>query len=95
MGIDGLLWPGLLALTLGAIAARRLPLVGLVVVLLIVLATALARLWLGLARPTLVDTVILIALVQLGYLVSALVPPRAKRVERPAKSVRPQDRSMS
>lgn len=95
MGMDGLLWPGLVALALGAIAARRLPLVGLVVVLLVLVAAIVARFWLGLARPTLIDAVILVALAQLGYLVSALVPPRSRAAERSSKAGLPEDRRMS
>ena len=74
MTVQGLLVAALIALVLGAGAARRLPLLGLVVVLALVIAFALARYVAGLAYPSLLDTILLIAVVQAGYLVSALLP---------------------
>ena len=85
MDIDGLLLPGLLALASGAVAARRLPVGGLVVVLGLIVALAVARLLLDWARPTVLDTVLLVALVQAGYLASALVPRRAPRDQTKAQ----------
>ncbi|OYU17635.1 MAG: hypothetical protein CFE34_14745 [Rhodobacteraceae bacterium PARR1] len=81
MAIDGLFVPGLIALVIGAIAARRLPLIGLVVVLGLILGLALSRYLLGLARPNLLDTFVLIALVQAGYLASALIPGRGAKAK--------------
>ncbi len=86
MAIDGLLVPGLIALVIGAIAARRLPLVGLVVVLGLILGLALSRYALGLSRPSLLDTIVLVALVQAGYLASALIPQRAAAKQTKAQS---------
>lgn len=59
---------GLVALVLGALAARRLPVGGLVIVLVLVLAVAILRILLGFAHPTILETVVLVALVQAGYL---------------------------
>lgn len=82
MTFDGLLVPGLLAFCIGAVAARRLPILGLVVVLVLIAGFGAARYGLGLATPDLLHVVVLVALVQAGYLVSAMIAPLGDRKGR-------------
>ena len=89
MIFDGLIVPGLVALAIGAVAARRLPVLGLCVVVAIIAIYTLSCCVLGLAAPTLVQTIILIALVQAGYLAAVLLSARSaakSRTGRVAKS---------
>lgn len=89
MIFDGLIVPGLVALAVGAVAARRLPLLGLVVVVTMIAGFALSRYVLGLATPSLVQTILLIALVQAGYLGAVLLSARSGDRQPTGRAAKP------
>lgn len=95
MDFAGFVMPAVLALLIGGLAARRFPVLGLVAVLGLVLLLAVLRVGLGFSHPTVLETVLLVALMQAGYLASALLPQikrakpvaqrRSLREDRPAE----------
>jgi len=89
-----LLFAAALALSLGIVAAVLLRIGGLVLMVFAMAMLFAFRWFSGYSHPTLVESIVLLALVQAGYLVGALTP-LADRIRRgepaPRLAIKPSD----
>jgi hypothetical protein len=82
---------GGIAVMLGLVAARMMRVLGLVLLLLTVIAAGVVRIVLFLPHPSLLECLMLLALVQAGYLLGVLAfgEPEVADTEHPAPSAPP------
>lgn len=86
MAIETFLLAGGVAALLGVLAARMMRVLGLALLLVVIVVAGIGRVWLALPHPSLVESLVLLVLIQAGYLLGVLTLG-APDAEMPAESI--------